>query len=309
MRTGNSDLHTIISQLEKQKNYTSDVVLMSEYAECDRQRVVVRLHTSEHIGRYHTHEFFEVNYVQSGSCVNMIEENYIRMNAGDAVILHPGTFHNLYAVADSKVYNFLIDKQWLLSELTVMRAFDREIGMFFREAGGEAFYKYVLLGGVAHDARTTSLAERIVQASENDSDWKYLYIEAALLEYLGALSECAQGACLSGGRGQSESVVIDMLHYIAENCDSVNLDKLSERYFYSKSYISRLFVKSTGKSFHRFLIDMKIGRACAMLDHTDMTVEEIARALGYECESFCRLFKRSRGVTPKEYKRKADKNE
>ncbi len=302
-------LDAIISKLEKQKNYSSDVVLMSEYAECDRQRVAVRLHPSDHVGRYHTHEFFEVNYVHSGTCINLIEENYVRMEAGDAVILHPGTFHTLYAVADGRVCNFLIDKDWLLSELTAMRPFAHEAGLFFKEAGSERFYKYVLFQGLSDHAPIRALAERVIGASETDSPWKYLYVEAALLEYLGALAERAPAAGLSVGRGQSESVVIDMLRDIAENCSTVSLDTLSERYFYSKSYISRLFMKSTGKSFHHFLVDMKIGRACAMLDQTSMTVEEIAHALGYEQEYFCRLFKRTRGVTPKEYKKKSGKKE
>ena len=308
MKTEKPELDPIIRRLETQKNYSLDVVLLSEYAEWEPQRVAVCLHRSDHIGRYHTHEFFEVNYVHSGTCINLIEENYVRMNAGDAVILHPGTFHNLYATADGTVYNFLIDKQWLLSELKAMRSPCSEAGTFFQEAGSEQFYKYVLFRDMPCDGKAVSLAEQLAQAADTDSAWKYLYVEAVLLAYLGALLEHTGGVSLSLGRGQSDSIVIDMLRDIAENCATVSLDTLSERYFYSKSYISRLFVKSTGKSFHRFLVDMKIGRACAMLEHADMTVEAIARALGYEYEYFCRLFKRSRGVTPKEYKKKINKN-
>ncbi len=40
-----------------------------------------------------------------------------------------------------------------------------------------------------------------------------------------------------------------------------------------------------------------------MLENTNMTVEEIARAVGYDSvECFYRLFKKKTGMTPKEFK-------
>ena len=40
-----------------------------------------------------------------------------------------------------------------------------------------------------------------------------------------------------------------------------------------------------------------------MLENTNMTVEEIARAVGYDSvEYFYRLFKKKTGMTPKEFK-------
>ena len=217
--------------------------------------------------------------------------------------MHPGTFHNLYASAESKVYNFLIDKKWLCDELSAMKPFGNEVGVFFGEAGNKDFYKHVLFHITDKDELVTSLAEKVVAASKSESHWKYLYMEAALLEYLGLLSDRASGASLSLGRGQSSSVMIDMLGYIEKNCDTVNLDILSEKYFYSKSYISRMFLKNTGKNFNKLLMDIRLRRACAMLDDTDMPAEKIAHLLGYEsAQYFHRLFKKSMGVTPGEYK-------
>lgn len=98
-------------------------------------------------------------------------------------------------------------------------------------------------------------------------------------------------------------MMINILDYVTENCSTVNLDIMSEKFFYSKTHICRLFIKNTGKSFNEFLMDIKIGQACSMLDNSNLTVDEIASNLGYKSvEYFYRLFKKKKGITPKEYR-------
>ena len=300
-----TNLDRIKKELQSQRHTSSDVISMAEYKDHKHQRVSVCRHVPGHIGRYHTHDFFEINYVQRGKCINLVEDDYVLMGEGDVIIMHPGAFHDLYAEEDAVVYNILIDEHWLLSALASMLPQGGAVFAFLNEAGHENFYKYVVCTNAKEDGSWTDAATKLIGYSQSGSAWRYLLLESTALELLGRLCEAPHSATLSCGRGKSSHIMIDMLSYIAENCATVDLDSMAERYFYSKTHICRLFLKNTGKSFNRTLMDMKIGRACSMLESTEMTAEDIARALGYDSvEYFYRLFKKKVGLTPKAYKNK-----
>lgn len=60
---------------------------------------------------------------------------------------------------------------------------------------------------------------------------------------------------------------------------------------------------STGKSFVRYVQDVRLNEAARLIRSTDMSISEITNAVGYENESFFRRkFKECYGVTPKDYK-------
>ena len=176
---------------------------------------------------------------------------------------------------------------------------------FFKASETDDFYKYVVCPIDRNKDIIKNSASKVISSSKGKSPWQYILSEKALLELLVSISETCNRIYLSKSRGENSKVMIDMLEFVAENCSTVNLEMLAERYFYSKTHICRLFLKNTGKSFNNFLIDIKIGKACSMLETTDMTVGEITEILGYESvEYFYRLFKRKKGETPKEYREK-----
>jgi len=71
----------------------------------------------------------------------------------------------------------------------------------------------------------------------------------------------------------------------------------------TESTLSRLIKKRTGKSFVSFLNDYRIGFACRWLTETNQSVSEIADRCGfYNISNFNRIFKKSKGCTPLEYR-------
>lgn len=299
----------LIKKLKTDKGPEPEIVLMSDYCKSDRQRVSVCLHRPNHIGKYHTHDFFEINYIHKGSCINLVEDDSILMNEGDMILIHPGAFHNLYADDESVVYNFLLDKKWFINVLSSLKSADGVLFDFFKAVDTENFYKYA----VSHINDNLGLVKQktgaIIDSSKNDSPWKYIKTETAILDFLEMLSLTNNNIYLSTGRGKSSNMMINILDYVTENCSTVNLDIMSEKFFYSKTHICRLFIKNTGKSFNEFLMDIKIGQACSMLENSNLTVDEIANNLGYKSvEYFYRLFKKKKGITPKEYRNQRTAN-
>lgn len=84
---------------------------------------------------------------------------------------------------------------------------------------------------------------------------------------------------------------------------SMSLELLGERFDINAKYLSKLFKENTGQRFVDFLIDNRMEEAKRLLVETSYSIQEIAERVGYtNAISFRRVFKRTVGVSPGEYR-------
>jgi len=85
--------------------------------------------------------------------------------------------------------------------------------------------------------------------------------------------------------------------------ENVSLAGTAEHINANPSYLSRLFRQTTGMTFREYLNMIRIEEAKRLLSATDYPVSEIAIACGFSDQShFARVFKKSTGLTPKNYR-------
>ena len=85
----------------------------------------------------------------------------------------------------------------------------------------------------------------------------------------------------------------------------IPLAKLAEEHGMSVSHLQRLFLKTIGVRPGRYIIQQRLNAACRLLEETNDGVYNIALATGFCDQShFTKMFKRERGITPGEYRRK-----
>jgi len=71
----------------------------------------------------------------------------------------------------------------------------------------------------------------------------------------------------------------------------------------SSSHYSALFKRQTGYAPMDYFIRLRLHQACQLLDNTDLTIKQIAAALGYEDPFyFSRIFKALNDISPSEYR-------
>lgn len=101
------------------------------------------------------------------------------------------------------------------------------------------------------------------------------------------------------------AIIRDILHYVEHNYSyDISLQELAEKkYFMNPSYLSRLFKSAVGKTFSRYVIDLRIEKARELLKDKDLKIQDIAAQVGYNNTShFIRSFKQICGCTPEEMK-------
>jgi YesN/AraC family two-component response regulator len=103
-------------------------------------------------------------------------------------------------------------------------------------------------------------------------------------------------------KGYSE-VVCDALNYI--DChlnDSISLKKMAEHIKVNSSYLSVRFKKEVGQSVIDYVNQKKVENSLLYLAATDMSMVEVAERVGIDdANYFSKLFKKYRGMTPRQY--------
>ncbi len=89
-------------------------------------------------------------------------------------------------------------------------------------------------------------------------------------------------------------------HYSDED---ISLNETAAYVNFSPNHFSSLFSRETGKSFIRYLTDLRMSKARDMLKCTDMRISDISVSVGYkDPHYFSYLFKKSHNCTPMQYR-------
>jgi len=79
----------------------------------------------------------------------------------------------------------------------------------------------------------------------------------------------------------------------------IDLDELAYKVGISRRQLERLFVRHIGKTPKRYLVDLRLQRARALMAETDLPVSEVAAACGFETVShFSKRFREQFGMSP-----------
>jgi AraC-like DNA-binding protein/quercetin dioxygenase-like cupin family protein len=95
------------------------------------------------------------------------------------------------------------------------------------------------------------------------------------------------------------------LDYIRDHyADEISLNQLARAAALSPQHLSQVFHRSVGLSPFQYLRRYRLDRAKQLLGETDLTVTQVAAAVGYpDAYYFSRAFQRSEGLAPSHYRR------
>uniref|UniRef100_UPI004056FBCC 2-isopropylmalate synthase n=1 Tax=Acetatifactor sp. TaxID=1872090 RepID=UPI004056FBCC len=233
------------------------------------------------------YSIFETNYISPRSVFRISECHFKQENGiqaevtieqnGESRVIHTGGNGRLDAVSNAIKTYFGIDYELsVYEEHAISKGSSSKAASYVAIMQGDRFY-----WGVGVD-------EDIIKSS----------IEALV----SAANKLAVENHITDGR---EERIIEIIGFIQKNYVDVTLDTLSDYFHLSKPYLSKYIKEKSGMTFQDVVKEERMKKARNLLKHTNNTVEAIAATVGYEnVEHFNRLFKRSYGVTPVQYRKK-----
>jgi len=123
------------------------------------------------------------------------------------------------------------------------------------------------------------------------------------LHLLHIVEEEIHGAGTSGGKNQDR--ILTMMAFVQENyAEKVTLENIADAAAVSTRECLRCFKDSIRQSPMDYLIEYRVQVAKKMLETTDLSITEVALRCGFNSNSyFTKIFRRSCGKTPNQYRK------
>lgn len=130
-------------------------------------------------------------------------------------------------------------------------------------------------------------------------------IKAAKAHYFEMIEQISQQKLKERGSSKTERLAASIAGYIQEHAEEewVDLNTLSEEFHVTPQYISNIFKRCRCENIKDYISKVKLEKAKELLLTTDLSVNDIARKLGYAGEiGIIRLFKKYEDMTPGDFR-------
>lgn len=271
---------------------------------------IVERYKSEFPFPLHSHDDFELNFIENGRGVHRIVGDSIE-EIGDYELTLVGGAGLVHAWEQGSC------KSAYVREITIQ---------FSRELFSEAILSRTQFASIRKMLERASLGLNFsmgaimrvysklnVLASMEDHFEQFLSFMKMLYE----LSQDADARTLSSSSfakadfKESESRRIRKVRDFIDKhyAEDVRLDEVAAIVSMSPSAFSRFFKQHTGRGFVEYLIDIRLGNAARLLVDTSTGISEICYACGFNnLSNFNRTFKARRGYTPRDFRALFKKN-
>ena len=254
----------------------------------------------------HSHNFYEIVYVNKGFTVHYYDDTTTVLTEGDLFAVRPGVPHSYTGLHFTEVFNCL----FLEEAIDDFRS--DFVGLSgLRWLSGETFdgteWTRIRLGA-SERMRIVSILERMQDEQEHrGTNWQQM-MKLLLAQLLTLFSRFYSERYLSSTADNMYlNFVMRILSYIETHyAEELDLASLAEIVEISPDYLSRQFKKIMGLSPVSFLRSYRLARAMDLIRSSQSdNLSTIASSVGYKYLShFSREFKNFTGVTPSEYKAK-----
>jgi len=263
---------------------------------------------------FHWHTEWEMIRVKEGSLILHIDEEEIRAEEGDVLLLRDSMFHG-GAVSDGVYECLVFDFYGLFHEMEPIKEFIRPFyrmkllpQMHFRAEKEQGICQ---IAAAVMDFNYNYFEKKNNSANpEQDSQngWKELATVSGLGQMFalilkdGLFKENKQESMRSSHR---ISRVKTVLEYIEKHYQSpITLAELAEVAGMNPQYFCRAFKEVTMQSPMDYVIYYRLEHAARLLSATDMSVMDVALECGFnDCSYFIRVFKKQKNVTPNQYRK------
>lgn len=239
----------------------------------------------------HRHIEYEINYVVSGGCVMIFEEEYVPLKAGECIIVPPFCKHGF-------LVEFKNGCKLQQVEMSVQLPEHAEEMLNFG-SGSNPYYRIKDCENIIPLMAEVARFHR----SEIQNEYTGSLLDLAVVQLLVAL-EYHVGKTDAVTAGIKNRKIVGIMKYIQEHYyEPVQIEELAKHWSISSRYIRKYFLEEIGMSCSAYITAIRVNRAKELLWETQKSITDIALEIGYGTpQYFCRIFKNEVGMSPSVYR-------
>ena len=258
----------------------------------------------------HKHDFIEIAFFSSGTCIHTYQGLDVRLIPGDILVIAPHEEHSYDITNRTVLYNCLFYPDALGEDWDRLKKVKGIYDLlvvepFFRPESGihEMLHLPSVEAGILK-----SVLNRMLTEQENRIDGFELMQKASLIQFL----------CLLGREWETQfceksylyynkrNMLAAAIEYIEQNInDELRIESLASQAYLSPNHFRRLFKEITGLAPIDYINNLRISKARKLLEEGRMSISEVGISVGIGDQNyFSRVFRSKTGLSPSDYKKK-----
>ena len=233
----------------------------------------------------HWHEYFEIEYIASGSGTYTINNIDYNVKPGTLFFITPIDFTSMkFDDEYTVILNISFSADWISTEMQ------------------QILQRHMVIDNFESDLLSKLYDEITSEKAYKDSNIKHL-----LGSILINIARAYPALNSSDSTNEHPDIIFKILSHIhLKFRDNITLQTLSEHVGLSPNYISKLFHNYTGKTYNAYLTDIRLSFASSLLANSNIPTTQVCYGCGFNSFAhFCRTFKKKYDLTPAQYRRNA----
>ncbi|MDD6519106.1 MAG: AraC family transcriptional regulator [Oribacterium sp.] len=271
----------------------------------------------------HVHETIELHFILEGQRLMFVDRETYRLSPHSAIVVNHNLIHKTSTAPGFPPdhHNFILqlDRSRFDQILRVagLRGFD-DFGDRFNGVATFNDSEWRLILAVISEFKAMCEEDKMGAAVSMEDAHAFLYLQALELAsiFAKARRRLLHAELEANQKVVPETVVKTGVHqkvhevalYLQTHIhESVSLEELAQRFFMSRSYLTRSFRNVTGFSVVEYMTYIRIQKAQQLLRESDRSITEIADLCGFgNITYFEKVFKTTTGHTPVQYRKTVD---
>ena len=251
----------------------------------------------------HGHEdFYELVTVLDGSAEHVVDGESSIIRKGDVFVIGNGISHGFEAPDELRICNIMYRPEMLFPGDSDIRQLPGFHALFLLEpylSSTQHFQSRLRLtpSDMARVIPLINAAEAEYTSNSPGRKTMVLSLVRQLAVLLSRLYDCPT-------KPREISGIADAAVFMETSfADSIAISDVIEKSHYSQRHFIRLFSAAYGMTPQRYLLDVRIRHASAMLKESVLPVTEVALRCGFDDSNyFSRVFRKYTGRSPSEYR-------
>lgn len=268
----------------------------------------------------HVHETIELHFNIEGQRLMFVDRETYSLSPHSAIVVNHNLIHRTSTAPGFPPdhHNFILqlDRSRFDQILRVagLRSFD-DFGERFNGVATFDDSEWQLILSVISEFKAMCEEDKMGAAVSMEDAHAFLYLQALELAsiFAKARRRLLHTELEANQKAVPETVVKTGVHqkvhevalYLQTHIhESVSLEELAQRFFMSRSYLTRSFRNITGFSVVEYMTYIRIQKAQQLLRESDRSITEIADLCGFgNITYFEKVFKEATGQTPVQYRK------
>lgn len=254
----------------------------------------------------HRHNYVEMVYMCSGTTTHIINDtDRIKLNAGDLLFLNQNATQEIFPAKEEDIaVNFIILPEFFDCALTMIER-DNVLRNFLISTLSEdtsqiSYLHFETKEILPIQNLIENMLWTLIDKKPNMNTINQITMGLVFMN----LSAFGESIMKKHPGSYEQDLIFCILKYIETHYKSGTLADISTEIKLPNYQVSRLLKKYTGHTFKELLQQQKLQQAVYLLSQTNLSIDAVIGAVGYNNSSFFyRIFREKYGYSPGEYRK------